>query len=80
MNNFNLQWLTWLKGVSVFLGTLLWEVVLPSVLTFAITIAAVMMTLYHSFSAISEALSCLSEVGWDKVREGKVRGSTFFKS
>jgi len=79
MNNFNLQWLTWLKGVSVFLGTLLWEVVLPSVLTFTITIVSVMMALYYSFPVIGEALSHLSEVGWDKLREGKVRGSTFFK-
>jgi hypothetical protein len=79
MNYINTQWLTWLKGILIMLVSLVFKVIWVGGLLFFLGIVAAFTIFYYSFAAIGEALTIVSERGWDKIKFTNLRISTFFK-
>nr|QDH87612.1 MAG: hypothetical protein H2Rhizo3128424_000002 [Mitovirus sp.] len=67
MNYINTQWLTWLKGILIMLVSLVFKVIWVGGLLFFLGIVAAFTIFYYSFAAIGEALTIVSERGWDKL-------------
>jgi len=72
MNFNNSQWLLWLKGAF------LWFPLAVVGITLNVFIASSVIAFY-SFSAFGEALTLLSQEGWDKIQVIPAKSKTFFK-